>query len=56
MHETERIAGCYNENGEKVWIKAEYLKVTDDIKSPNARERKKYINDYVAKKMDRYSL
>lgn len=25
-NETEMIAGCYNENGEKVWIKTEYLK------------------------------
>lgn len=47
MHETELIAGCYNEAGEKVWIKAEYLKVTDTFKSPNRHEREKFIKDYV---------
>lgn len=47
MHETETIAGCYDPNGKKVWIKAEYLKVTDDIKSPNAKERRKFIKNYV---------
>lgn len=25
-NETETVAGCYNENGEKVWIKSEYCK------------------------------
>ena len=47
MHETETVAGCYNENGEKVWIRAEYLKAIDELKSPSARERKKFINAYV---------
>lgn len=47
MNETERIAGCYGEDGNKVWIKADYLKVIDKIKSPNAKERKKFIKAYV---------
>ena len=47
MHETEKIAGCYDEDGNKVWIKAEYLKVIDNIKSPNAKERAKFIKNYV---------
>ena len=25
-NETETVAGCYNENGEKVWIKTDYCK------------------------------
>ena len=49
MHETEMIAGCYDENGNKVWIKAEYLKSIDQIKSPNAKERKKFIKAYIEK-------
>lgn len=47
MHETETIAGCYAENGEKVWIKAEYLKVTDDIKDPAPEEREKAIRAFM---------
>lgn len=47
MREFETIAGCYDEDGNKVWIKAEYLKVTDNIKSPNAKERAKFIKNYV---------
>jgi len=49
MHETEKIAGCYDENGEKVWIKAEYLKVIDKIESPNAYQRNQYIKESVRK-------
>lgn len=49
MYETERIAGCYDEDGNKLWIKAEYLKSTDSIKSPNAKERKAFIKAYVKK-------
>lgn len=44
----ERIAGCYDEDGNKVWIKAEYLKNIDPIKSPSAVERKKFLKAYVA--------
>lgn len=47
MHETETIAGCYDENGNKLWIKAEYLKNVDPLKSPNAKERRKFIKAWV---------
>lgn len=43
----EKIAGCYDENGNKVWIKADYLKSIDPIKSPSPAERKKFIKAYV---------
>lgn len=49
MHETELIAGCYDEEGNKVWIKAEYLKVTDKIASPDRRNREMFIKDYIMK-------
>lgn len=51
INETELIAGCKNENGEKVWIKAEYLKNLTPPKSPNAKERKKFIKDYIEKQV-----
>lgn len=48
MHETETIAGCYDEAGNKLWIKAEYLKNVDPLKSPNAKEREKFIQWYIS--------
>ena len=50
MHETELVAGCYDENNNKVWIRVEYLKPVDEVKSPNSKERKKFINAYVNKR------
>lgn len=50
MRETETIAGCYDEAGNKVWIKAEYLKNVDPLKSPNAKERDKFIWNWIEKK------
>jgi len=47
MRETETIAGCYDQNGNKLWIKAEYLLNIDPLKSPNAKERKKFIKAYI---------
>ena len=47
LHETETVAGCYDSEGNKLWIKAEYLKPTDPIKSPNAKERRKFIKTYM---------
>ena len=49
MNETETIAGCYDKDGNKVWIKAEYLKNISPIKSPVAAERDKFIKAYVKK-------
>ena len=50
MHETETIAGCYDEAGNKLWIKAEYLKNIDPLKSPNAKERQKFIQWWITEK------
>lgn len=47
MRETERIAGCKDEAGNKYWIKAEYLKNIDPLKSPCASERKKFIHAWI---------
>lgn len=43
----EIIAGCFDENGNKIWIKAEYLKNILPLKSPNTKERKKYLEWYL---------
>lgn len=56
MNETETIAGCYDENGEKVWIKAEYLKNIDPIKSPCAAERRKFIKAYIRRNIRDYKM
>ena len=47
MNETETVAGAYMEDGTKVWIKADYLKVIDGIKSPDRRNREAFIRNYV---------
>jgi hypothetical protein len=54
LNETETIAGCYDENGEKVWIKAEYLEKMPEcrLKSPCAAERKKYVKWFIEKNYD----
>lgn len=49
MHEYEEIAGGLDENGNKVYVKTEYLKKTDKIESPCAAERKKFIKAWVKK-------
>ena len=56
IHDTELIAGCWDESHDKVWIKCEYLKVLDDIKSPNAKERKQFINKWVANEARKYGI
>lgn len=47
MNETETVAGGYTADGMKVWIKADYLKVVDGIKSPDRRNRGLFIKKYV---------
>lgn len=47
MNETETVAGGYTEDGAKVWIKADYLEVIDKIKSPDRRNRDRFIKEYV---------
>lgn len=49
MNETETIAGGYDEAGNKVFIKAEYLKNITPFKSPVAAERKKFIQAYIGR-------
>lgn len=46
-NETETVAGGYTEDGMKVWIKADYLEVIDKIKSPDRRNRDRFIKEYV---------
>lgn len=55
-NETERIAGCHDENGNVIWIKAEYLKNLMPYKSPCAAERKKYIKAYIKEHIDAYII
>ena len=47
MNETETVAGAYTADGTKIWIKADYLKVIDGIKSPDRRNRDLFIRNYV---------
>lgn len=54
LNETETVAGCYDETGAKVWIKAEYLKNIDPIKSPSPKERKKWIQAWLVGKAQAY--
>lgn len=54
INETEKVAGCYDKDGNKVWIKVEYLKNITEIKSPSAKERKKYIKHYVESYFPKY--
>lgn len=56
MHETETIVGGMTPHGEKVFVKAEYCEVTDDIASPSAKERKKFIENYIAKERSAYGV
>lgn len=54
MSDTETIAGCYDSDGNKVWIKAEYLEKLPEcrLKSPVAAERKKYVKWFIEKNYD----
>lgn len=54
MHETETVAGCYDADGNKVWIKVEYLENATKIKSPVAGERDKFIKAYVRKNVPQW--
>ena len=54
--EYETIAGCYDEDGNKVWIRTDYLKNIDPIKSPRAAERKKFIKAYVIENAKAYGI
>lgn len=49
--EDEMMAGGFDENENKVWIKAEYLKNLTKVKSPNAKERKKFMKHYLKMKL-----
>lgn len=43
----EEIAGCYDANGNKVWIKVEYLENITPITTPSAKDRRRMIKNYV---------
>lgn len=45
--EFEDVAGCYDADGNKVWIKVEYLENITEIKSPNAKERRKFVKAWM---------
>lgn len=44
---TEVIAGCYDSNHNKVWIKVEYLENITPIATPNAHKRNQMIKNWV---------
>lgn len=46
-HEYEKVAGCFDKDGNKVWIKVDYLKNISEIPSPTAKERRSMMNSYV---------
>ena len=52
IKDAELIAGCYDNEGNKVWIKAEYLRSVTPLKSPCATERKKFIDSYIKRNAD----
>ena len=43
MHETEEVAGCYDSDGNKLWIKTEYLKNLTPVDEPDEIEHKNWI-------------
>ena len=43
MNETEEVAGCYDEEGNKLWIKTEYLKNLTEVPEPPEQERRDWI-------------
>ena len=45
--EMEKLAGCYDSTGRKIWIKAEYLQPQTSRKNPSAKERKAFMNAYI---------
>lgn len=53
---TELIAGCKDSDGNKVWIKAAYLRNITPIKSPNRKEREKYIKWYINRNVSKIVL
>ena len=50
--DTETIAGCYDDNHNKVWIKAEYLKPLTKRPEPTAEEREDFIDYYIRRYTD----
>ena len=47
LNETEMIAGGYDKDGNKVWVKAEYLKNITKVTGPSKKERKEFISQYI---------
>ena len=46
-YRTETIAGCKTDNGDKVWIKYDYLETLETRPDPTEDERKDFVRDYV---------
>lgn len=56
MNEYEEIAGGIDQDGNKVYVKTEYLKNIDQIKSPCAAERKKFLKAWVKNEAANYGI
>lgn len=51
MHETEEIAGGKTENGEKVWIKTDYLQNITEYPPVSETEKQEFISDYLRRNL-----
>lgn len=56
MNEYEEIAGGIDQDGNKVYVKTEYLKNIDLIKSPCAAERRKFLKAWVKNEAKAYGI
>lgn len=56
MNEYEEIAGCFDQDGNKIYIKTEYLKNLTELKYPCAAERKKFIKAWVKDEARAYGI
>ena len=54
MHETEEVAGCYDEQGNKLWIKTEYLKNLSEVEEPTEEEHKAWVAGDVKRRLRNY--
>lgn len=48
LHETESITGGFTEDGQKIFVKTEYLKRLDPTPAPTAKERKAIIKRLIS--------
>lgn len=45
--EMEKLAGCHDSAGRKIWVKAEYLQPQTARKNPTAAERRAFMRAYI---------